>query len=144
MNREGTVLKLTTICDLSKVFMELKLCMERNGHGAIMQHDADSKPIRPDAAFQRLNNANQWNQEHEGDDRLMNEYNRSSRYLTTSCNVVCPAFLRLPDKDILEELEILNPRDVQIASQKNKLGMMALLQTNYGGWNSNKGDRNYL
>ena len=64
MNREGTVLKLTIICDLSKVFMEFKLCIERNGHGAIMQHDADSKPIRPDAAFQRRNNGNQWNQEH--------------------------------------------------------------------------------
>ena len=79
--------------------------------GATMQHDADSKPIRPDAAFQRINNANKWNQEHEGDDRFMNEYNRSN---------------------------------VQIATQENLFGMMALLQTNYGGWNSNKGDRNYL
>ena len=39
---------------------------------------------------------------------------------------------------------ILNPRDVQIAIQENLFDMMALLQTNYGGWNSNKGDRNYL
>ena len=39
---------------------------------------------------------------------------------------------------------ILNPRDVQIATQENLFDMMALLETNYGGWNSNEGGRNYL
>ena len=116
-DRDGKLLRITSLCDLNKVLTEFKQCMERNGHGAIMDINADSKPIRPVDCFYRRTHGPPG----MGDDRKIDAFNLQQRHWSRSCNVVVPALLKLMDKDpdILEELKLLNAEDISISTQKN-------------------------
>lgn len=111
-DRDGKLLRITSLCDLNKVLTEFKQCMERNGHGAIMDINADSKPIRPVDCFYRRTHGPPG----MGDDRKIDAFNLQQRHWSRSCNVVVPALLKLMDKDpdILEELKLLNAEDTNI------------------------------
>ena len=138
-DREGKILKITSNCDHAKIFREFTQFVERNNHGAVMDRDADSRPIRPTDAFTRRELDNSA----PGDDRLIDDFIKKNRYWTVSCNVVVPAFLSMLDKEMYEELVIVNVRDVNISTQENLFDMMQVVFMRYGGWNFNKGDRNY-
>ena len=140
MDEQGNFLQFTSICNVNKVYREFKLCMERHGHGMVMEENADSKPIRPNEAFLRRNNGEE---PMVSDNKEIEEFNKANRYWMKSCQAVVPAFLKMLDKDVREVLELLVD-DVHTSTRENLGYMMTVLHNEYGGWNSNKGDRNYL
>ena len=79
-DRDGKPLRVTSNCDFSRVMLEFTYCMQRNGHGAIMNENADEKPVRPDQEFARRTNNNVYNPHEQGDQRKIADYLKMQRY----------------------------------------------------------------
>ena len=144
-DREGKLLKLTSICDLRKTLQEFRNCMQRNSHGAVLEEASDAFPIRPTEAFNRRDVAD-WQDAFTADDqKSIDNFIRQNYHWQASLNAAVPAFLKMLDSETLAELELLmGQQDINRLTQANLFAMINAIDNRYGGWNSNKGDRNYL
>ena len=119
--------------------------MQRNSHGAVLEEESDAFPIRPNEAFNRRDAPQGTDAFTADDQKAIDNYIRQNHHWQASLNATVPAFLKMLDSETLAELELLmGQQDINRLTQANLFAMINAVDKRYGGWNSNKGDRNYL
>ena len=144
-DRDGKILLINSMCDLNKVLQDYAIFMKQHNHGDVLEDKPDSLPVRPDESYSRRDDPNWPNQYTTDDQKAIDNYIRQNHVWKASVTAAVTAFLKMFTKEERITLELfMGQHNIYRMTRENLFQMVNMVKQHYGGWNSNKGDRNYI
>lgn len=120
-----------------------KARMQVLGHQAVTENNGDLVPNRPDDAYNRRDGWAGWGQFDENDDRKIDKYKTEMRYWNKSTAFTIWAWLKTMGPTVIQTMDGIMP-NLRLATRENWIAVVKATATHYSGYNTFKGDLNYL
>ena len=132
------ILKFECLDNYGKFYKEFKASMARRGHGRVLDFDGSGPPVPPIRALERIKHNRALNY----DQKDVDNYNKANEDFKCHCEIVFACAKRAIGSSVRSFLDT-NMDSMEDGSYKNIQRMFRRMNRKYGGWNDQKGQRNY-